>query len=265
MSLPILNRLTFWVAKAGNAPEEYEDAFECNPALARFAIADDASESSFAAQWAGILVRALSADPLSFDCIGRGIEHWLKPLQLEWEQGINWEQLPWFAEEKARAGAFSTLLGLCFDTSDSENTNTTTSGSSWRAVAVGDSCLFQMRNDNLTTAFPIKQPEDFGNRPVLLSTNDRSNRVVLDRLRLTAGIYELNDLFLLTTDALAHWFLEQCRQELKPWSELSAIREQVDFEKFITGLRQRGQIGNDDTTLISITVLPISEGNKNSC
>src|SRR6266404_6244133 len=45
----------FAVPKRGNSTEEYEDAFAANPNAGRFAIADGASESSFASLWAKLL------------------------------------------------------------------------------------------------------------------------------------------------------------------------------------------------------------------
>jgi hypothetical protein len=46
----------FALHKDGNRPDEYEDAYAGNPRVGRFAVADGASESSFAALWAKLLV-----------------------------------------------------------------------------------------------------------------------------------------------------------------------------------------------------------------
>ncbi|MGH7226717.1 MAG: hypothetical protein ACRELF_26170, partial [Gemmataceae bacterium] len=55
IEIPLLRWHAFHVHKRGNAPDEYEDAFAGDTAKARFAIADGASESSFAAMWAQLL------------------------------------------------------------------------------------------------------------------------------------------------------------------------------------------------------------------
>ena len=250
---------TFWLSKAGNAPEEYEDAFQSVPLLECFAIADGATESSFAGEWARILVRAFATDSSLTIASGlEGLVKWLEPFQREWFQTINWEGLPWFAEEKARAGAFSTLLGLNFEKRDCKK-DLPTSGS-WHALAIGDSCLFQVRDDTLLRAFPLARSEQFSNCPPLLSSKQGSNHGVLDQACLAEGSYQPGDLFLLATDALAHWFLGQFERGAKPWVELSAIPEQADFEMFVTQLRQEHLIRNDDTTLILITFPSITSG-----
>jgi hypothetical protein len=52
----------FHTHKRGSPPDEYEDAFAGTPATGRFAVADCASESSFAAAWAKLLVKVYIQD-----------------------------------------------------------------------------------------------------------------------------------------------------------------------------------------------------------
>ena len=59
-----MNHLAFSLPKRRNAPEEYEDAFACDCELGRFALADGASESSFAEVWARLLVEQFVQEPL---------------------------------------------------------------------------------------------------------------------------------------------------------------------------------------------------------
>jgi hypothetical protein len=35
---------------------------------------------------------------------------WLEPMQQRWRAGIDWENLPWFAEEKAKSGRVTRLF-----------------------------------------------------------------------------------------------------------------------------------------------------------
>src|SRR5436309_5977268 len=53
----------WWAPKAGNAAHEYEDAFALEAAALRFAVADGASETSFARQWAELLVDRFVHEP----------------------------------------------------------------------------------------------------------------------------------------------------------------------------------------------------------
>ncbi len=95
----------FHVTKRGNKDAEYEDAFfpdaiERNLSEFRCAVADGASESAFASEWAQQLVR-------SFGC--RQLR--LAELRKEWQKSISGQSLPWFLEKKVRKGAFAAFIG----------------------------------------------------------------------------------------------------------------------------------------------------------
>src|SRR5687767_9899205 len=96
----------FWVPKLGNSAEEYEDAFAYSAAEGLFAIADGATESSFADRWARDLVDQFVTSPPPVDAAQTAFPNWLTPMQERWRNGIDWQNLPWFAEEKAKGGAF---------------------------------------------------------------------------------------------------------------------------------------------------------------
>ena len=66
--------------------------------------------------------------------------------------------LPWYAEEKAASGAFASLLGLEIF----KKANGGPSPYAWRAVAVGDSCLFQVEAGQVSKAWPIGNSAEFG-------------------------------------------------------------------------------------------------------
>ena len=52
----ITSATAWWAPKSGNTASEYEDAYAVKPEALRFAVADGASETSFARQWAELLV-----------------------------------------------------------------------------------------------------------------------------------------------------------------------------------------------------------------
>src|SRR6266508_3318167 len=92
------------IPKAGSQPWEYEDDLRWNRgargrrAARRYAVADGASESSFAAAWASSLTQAyvhglLAAGSLLDDLV---------PLQARWQREVSERPLPWYAAEKAR-------------------------------------------------------------------------------------------------------------------------------------------------------------------
>lgn len=246
----LLDIREFWFPKAGNCPEEYEDAFACDSRAGRFAIADGATESSFAGLWARDMVEAYVTTPPPGSAWG--LRRWLEPLQGRWHAAIDWGQLPWYAEVKAQAGAFASLLGVELDPAGR-----------WHALAVGDSCLFHVRGQDLVRAFPLERAEEFGNSPLLLSSNPASNHPrVWREVRTLAGDGRPGDLFLLATDALAHWLLSRSEAGERPWEMLRETEGQGEFEGLVMRLRQTGQIHNDDTTLLLVHLLPAASGGE---
>lgn len=232
---------SFWLQKAGSRPDEYEDAF-APPAVedgarAEFlcAVADGATETSFSGLWAQILVDAFA---------GKRLNH-LRPDRIdalagEWQAEIGRrtrdKPLPWYAEEKLRAGAFSSLIGLYLR-----------EDRTWGAVCVGDSCLFQVRPRQSIRAFPFHTPEQFTNRPTLISTNSGSNHAI--GALLTRGEWQEGDCFLLMTDALAHFFLSYRAARARL---LTTPLSQADFERLIAAARRKKLCRNDDVTLLVV-------------
>jgi len=242
-----LNIDVFWVPKEGNKPEEYEDAFAVNPEKGRFAIADGATVSAFARQWARILAEAaINFTPKP----GIELAKWLKPLQCRWYDGIDWETLPWFSFEKARQGAFSSLLTLKLQKARPKKPSKVIYH--WHALAIGDSCLFHLRDNKLLIAFPLTHADEFGSHPPLLSSNPNKNSGVWEEVCIAKGDCQLSDLFILATDAFAHWFLAESERGEKPWESLKGLSSQEEFQEWIATLRRKHMMRNDDVTVVII-------------
>ncbi len=256
----------FWVPKLGNSTEEYEDAFAYSTTDGMFAIADGATESSFADRWARDLVDSFVTKPPEVNGAKVAFPEWLTPMQQRWRAGIDWENLPWFAEEKAKTGAFATFLGLTiYDPDLLKRTTLFEKAASlfrkheppqvykWKAIAVGDSCMFQIRDDKLISSFPISNPGDFSSRPVLLCSNPVNNAGVWPEVKFEQGDCRNDDLFILATDAVAKWFLDQRDLGGKPWETLLAIRSQMEFQDIVARLRNEKAMRNDDATIVLCT------------
>ncbi|HEY2954569.1 MAG TPA: protein phosphatase 2C domain-containing protein [Candidatus Eisenbacteria bacterium] len=228
----------WWAPKSGNAATEYEDAYAVEAAAQRYAVADGASETSFARQWAELLVdRFVRQAPPP-----EGLREWVAPMQAEWAGANQPKATAWYAEEKARDGAFSSLLGVAIDESR------------WRALAIGDSCLFVVRAGKLARAFPLERAEQFNNRPLLLSSVARANRQVWEDVRSGEGDLQERDQLLLMTDALAQWFLAEAELGRRPWAALARADCQETFREFVDWLRHGGALRNDDVTLVRVEV-----------
>src|SRR4051812_45572427 len=100
----------FHLPKNGSTADEYEDAFAGAPERGRFAVADGASESSFAASWARLLADGFVQAP------GTPWQEmsWIGPLRQRWAEEVDGRPLPWYGELKREEGAFATLLALAF-------------------------------------------------------------------------------------------------------------------------------------------------------
>ena len=172
---------------------------------------------------------------------------WLAPLQNAWHQGIDFAPLPWFAEEKARSGAFATFLGMELEDAVSPGTPRR-----WKAIAIGDCVLFKVRSNQLKVAFPLSDPGKFSISPGLICSNQARNQNGWKEVRVKRGEWRPGDVFLLSTDALAQWFLAQKQAGNKPWSLVSNLTSQEEFERLATQLRTERLVRNDDMTLITI-------------
>lgn len=239
-----------WVSKAGNSRGEYEDAFwperACREArIFRAAVADGATETSFSGLWSRLLVKAYARGRLST----RRWEYSLAPLQQQWQSEVARVPLPWYAEEKVRQGAFSSLLGLTLDSRAHDHIH-------WRALAIGDSCLFHVRSGRMLTSFPLTNSAEFDSRPSLLSTNSRWNASVPSEATQRRGVAQPGDSFCLLTDALACWFLAENEVGGCPWIELATNSVSLErFENWVGSLRAHGRLRNDDVTALTIRLL----------
>lgn len=277
MTNPKVFVTTFQLQKFGNAPEEYEDAFYPKEEgvkqenIFHFAIADGASEGMLSGKWAEILVKifcldqSFSIDPVTF--LDRAYGEWNS-----WEKDFLLERarqnraIRWYEEQGLQTGAFSTFLGLSLTCYKEKLYG------KWEAAALGDSCLFQARDDQLIAGFPLEHSSDFNNRPLLISSNPALNEGIFNAFRLARGEWRIDDRFYLMTDALADWFLKEFESGQAPWLTLSDLgteerghtsfgemsptsEQKQSFDRWIADLRNTKKIRNDDVTLIRIDLI----------
>ncbi|KAF0248785.1 MAG: hypothetical protein FD167_1810, partial [bacterium] len=120
----------------------------------------------------------------------------------------------------------------------------------WQAMAVGNSCLFQIRRDHLNYAFPLNRSDQFNNSTFISSITNKNQQIWRQFHQCQEICYE-TDLFFLMTDSLAKWFLLEYEAGRKPWAELYYLESQDEFQSFITNLRNASQILNNDVTLLT--------------
>jgi hypothetical protein len=236
------------IQKAGNQLAECEDAWDYTDHYGGIAIADGATESSFAREWAQLLVKRFVQDlPNSEE-----VMTWLQALQADWLQWLTAQDLAWFAKRKAAAGAFATFLGLRFEEPQDQEIG-------WRAIAVGDTCLFMVRDRQLNLAFPKTSSLSFNNTPALLGTHRLTDPAYFLKVQ---GKAQVGDRFYLATDAISCWLWQQLEDQQDPWVHLEQMHSQAQFADWVEGLRDRGAIVNDDTTLLCIEMQDVSVAGK---
>lgn len=232
--------------KLGNEETENEDAYlvpslsEIEQSQIKFAVSDGATESSFSREWSDLLVAYFK--DYSFN-----INDLLSNARNSWFDKIKNRDLPWYAQEKAQSGAYASLLGLTIDLVAQK----------WDAVAVGDSNLFIVRNNNLITSFPITDPNDFGNTPYLLSSVTSQNQDLEANILRSGGLIEPGDILMICTDAISAWILSQASSNDVPWVHLINLLggngySTFDFNNWLNNKRFEKEIKNDDTTVIIV-------------
>ncbi len=237
----------FKLPKRGDSSDECADAFAVHPNLGRFAVADGATESVFAKSWAQWLVdrfvEAADGDP----------DQWvaqLSSVQEDWTAQYRGRELPWYAEAKMQHGAFATFLGVAVTTSEE------TPGQ-WRAIAVGDTCLFHTRGAELLRAFPTEESQQFGNRPSLVGSKTPADEIRDERAENAHGSGLPGDRLWMMTDALAQWCLAEHEAGKNPWREMERFLapppNQESFALWIEELRNANHLRNDDVALVAVS------------
>jgi hypothetical protein len=177
------------------------------------------------------------------------IVSWLRLLGQSFHSHWDNKALPWYAEEKAHAGAFSTFLGLTFSAS--------IDGLSWHALAIGDTCLIHRRGDRIQSSFPLNDSGQFGFRPFLLPSDTARQPAAIEQLIYKEGSAESGDVFLLLTDAIAAWYLDALNlapELAASFDELLAANRREAFQQHVTKCIGDGSLRNDDIAAIRIAI-----------
>jgi hypothetical protein len=231
----------FGFAKARG--ELSEDAFAGNLRTASVAVADGASSSWQAGEWALHLSRAWIADGGGWDGNGHAarIAEACEAFHRS-DDPVGSSTTQWFADEVARRGAFAAFLGVAFSVTDGRSVP-------YRALSVGDVCLIQYRHDRLLQSFPVKAASELGTQPELIASSPGSRTNVPDRFE---SVLERGDVLLLVTDGVAAGLLrEEVAADLVQallHGGAGRIREALQAAKIA------GHLPDDDYTLVRATI-----------
>jgi Protein phosphatase 2C len=248
---PNENQDAFWPLLAPRQQFNAERSQEWpSPALLA-AVADGATEGMFGEIWSRILAsRAAHVFP---DCqldqiVEDSVRAWLRFKRRKASAGRALTRLPaWLEEPGLEQGAFSTFAAISL-----------AEDHTWTAVAVGDSCLFHVRANELLLQWPVQASADFAKRPYLLCSAQGPSPQLADNTHSVCGRWAVDDHFFLMSDALSCWFLRKCEQGEKPWvSFLNLGTDEAGgtFQDLVMRWREADGMRNDDVTLIRVDVL----------
>ncbi|HWC75131.1 MAG TPA: hypothetical protein VG454_14445 [Gemmatimonadales bacterium] len=207
------------------------------------AVADGATESSFAKLWAVLLAESY----VRSDVAGEEFFAQLTPARRLWRRRLTGRPrpLPWFASEKAEQGAFAAFLGVQIDSRNNR----------WTALAVGDCCLMQVddvgKRMRVLKAFPLQESSQFTMSPYLIGSNANGGQPD-ERIESSKGTLRDGDMLLLATDALAAWLLKRNEDGRPLWRWLyRKLSTPESFAALVAYGRKNG-LRNDDCTLVRI-------------
>ena len=230
--------------KLDHAAAECEDFIATDTQTCRFAVTDGATEAFDARNWA----RRLAQNWVQTQSALTAAEfrEWVAAEGRELHDSWNGLTLSWYSEEKARTGSFAALVGVELDLKSESP--------SWKAIALGDSCLIHCRGRNVLKSFPLSHPESFNSAPVLVASDSSVHEGSMTSVAIDSGNCNNGDVLLLLSDAIACWFLERFeKNDLDP-NELFE-RKDDELEQFFDEERLTGRMRNDDLAILRIELI----------
>ncbi|XVV07410.1 hypothetical protein ACQPW3_19325 [Actinosynnema sp. CA-248983] len=273
---------TLRVPKRGNTERECEDAGRVRSAAGTVlaAVADGASESLLAGEWADLLTTSLldgapdvlqDADSFAaaLAVAGAAWQTWLDDYVAGRE--ADGRPIAWYEQPKLDRGPHATVLAARFTVGQAgvgqagvgqAGVGQAGVGQAgvgrlgpgrWEAAALGDSCLFQVRDDRLECAFPLDQSNAFDNTPPLFNAFNRDTALLARNVRTASGTAAPGDGFFLCTDAVAEWFLRETAGGGRPWRVLRGFAgDPGGFAGWLDTVREEGLMRNDDVTVVHV-------------
>jgi len=240
------------MAKDTDSPEYYEDAFCLDAEQGAAAIADGVTEGIFSGQWARLLTETTVAEPPNLDDFVQ-FQAWLAQQRAAWYAQIDISRLTFYQRPKMLDGAMSTLLWVTLSPKDGE-TDAPPGSYRLQSFAIGDCCLFHVRQGRWLRSFPLQSADEFNLTPGMIGSIDQKRDHLLE-FQTIAEVCLPGDLLVLCTDAIGKWALGQrevgCPVNWENYWEMPV----ETWEEEIAALRRNRQMRYDDTTLLLLRVV----------
>jgi len=229
--------------KLGHEPSECEDAIAVDTQNCRFAVADGATEAFDARNWAQRLAQSWVQNNSASTV--EEFREWVAAEGRELRDSWNGLSLSWYSEEKARTGSFAALVGVELDLK--------TDAPSWKAIALGDSCLLHCRQGTLLKSLPLCRSESFNSAPVLVASDSSMHEACMKSVVIDCGSCESGDVLWLLSDGVAAWYLERFEKD-EAASDFFETREDDELKRFFDDERLAGRMRNDDVAVLRIEI-----------
>ena len=243
-----LTTKSFRTHKEAESLDDCQDACDQNDEIGRYAVADGATRSFFPKEWATLLVEHF-CDSTYFTLAETDWRVWIAPIQQKWyeqvEEKVNERNLFYLTNSfNTQESAVSTFIGIEFNKDNG----------AWKAMIVGDSCLFY-KSDSGFKSYLMEYSTEFTNRPEAFASFAKDN---FSEPKFVGDNTKPGDTFILTTDALAKWILEhkETGKLETVLDDLKALKTDEEFRQFVDKARHDEAIRliNDDATLMLISV-----------
>jgi hypothetical protein len=230
------------LAKDPACSELNEDAWAVDKRPTRIAISDGASESYDSRRWAQMLVQKYAENP-------RFSTEWVADVVHNYGADIDFDALSWSKQMAFDRGSFATLLTLEL----AEN------GDEVEVLSLGDSLAVHCRQDEIVCSYPFTAPEQFDERPQLLSTLAVENAFLAEPnffKNHTSSTWHIQpgDYIYLVTDAVGQWFLREAKSEITALQMLRQVTNEAQFADMVLTLRSQHRIKLDDSTVLRLVV-----------
>nr|WP_308494805.1 protein phosphatase 2C domain-containing protein [Duganella fentianensis] len=229
------------------APDLNEDAWSVDERTTHIALSDGASESYDSKRWAQLLVQRYADDPCTTE--GWLLKDWVMDAVAAYENGIDFDALSWSKQLAFERGSFATLLTLEL----AEN------GNEVEVLSIGDCLAVHYRQGAVVFSYPFTSPEEFEERPQLLSTLRLENAFLADSdffKQHTSKTWhvEPGDIIYLATDAVGQWLLREASADVSSFDSIQAVTTEAEFAELVLNLRAERRIKLDDSTILRLVV-----------
>jgi hypothetical protein len=240
---PRFDARALWTPKRGNTEKQWEDAFDFVASAGVIAVADGAGAGIFSKLWANLLLESYIKGPVPLDDPA-AVERWIGEQRAVWAKRVDYPNQRWSIQMRLdqTCGA-ATFLGLAIG----DQPEGPEGAAPWRAAAVGDVCLFHVREGQLIDSFPVARSSDFGTTPPIFQSKPMQP---MPAAIIRDGALLPGDLLLIATDALAQYLLSAVEAGNPPeWCRFWDLDQEL-WRQEIEALRDREAIVNDDCTLV---------------